>query len=65
MPVRKICYLEIPATDVGSSAGHYSAVFGWKVRERGSGAPGAGADAFTTFRDPSGNVFGLFQEPRR
>ena len=27
----KICYLEIPAIDVGKSVAFYQAVFGWKV----------------------------------
>jgi predicted enzyme related to lactoylglutathione lyase len=34
----KICYLEIPATDVARSAEFYRAVFGWKIRQRGDGA---------------------------
>ncbi len=33
----KICYLEIPAVDINRSAEFYSAVFGWKTRERGDG----------------------------
>src|SRR5215475_6562656 len=114
----KICYLEIPATDVARSAAFYHGVFGWEMRRRGDGAtafddatgevsgafvtsrgaatqaPGLlvyimvddaaatcgaieahggvivqpiGADAPETtarFRDPSGNVLGLYQEPR-
>ena len=34
----KICYLEIPATDVKRSADFYRQVFGWLTRERGDGA---------------------------
>ena len=34
----KICYIEIPATDIGRSADFYSKVFGWKIRQRGDGA---------------------------
>jgi uncharacterized protein len=34
----KICYLEIPATDVRRSADFYVAVFGWQLRTRGDGA---------------------------
>jgi predicted enzyme related to lactoylglutathione lyase len=112
----KICYVEIPATDVHRSAEFYGAVFGWNVRKRGDGATafddavgevsGAwvtgrpptreagllfyimvddvaaaveavvahggeivqpiGVDAPETtarFRDPAGNVIGLYQEP--
>jgi hypothetical protein len=112
----KICYIEIPATDVARSADFYSKVFGWNVRQRGDGAtafddavgqvsgawiigrppaaqPGfmiyiwvdsvaetvdavvangceivqpIGADApeiTARFRDPGGNVVGLYQEP--
>ena len=120
MPDGKICYLEIPATDVGASAEFYTKVFRWTVRVRGDGArafddtTGAvsgtwvlgrppsreagllayvmvddidrtlenvsagggqvvtqrtalsgGGDAFATFRDPAGNLLGLYQEPRR
>jgi predicted enzyme related to lactoylglutathione lyase len=113
----KICYLEIPATDLRSSSEFYQSVFGWKTRTRGDGslafddgvgevsgtwvagrpasaAPGLliyimvdsvaatleavlagggevvqpiGADApeiTARFRDPAGNVLGLYQQPR-
>lgn len=33
----KICYLEIPATDIQRSSAFYEAVFGWHVRRRGDG----------------------------
>jgi predicted enzyme related to lactoylglutathione lyase len=112
----KICYIEMPATDVARSAEFYEKVFGWRIRKRGDGAtafddatgqvsgafvlgrppsgmPGllvyimvdrveqtmekinraggeivqnVGADAGETtarFRDPGGNVLGLYQEP--
>ena len=112
----KICYVEIPATDIRRSAEFYAAVFGWSLRQRGDGAtafddatgevsgawvvgrppsptPGLllyvmvddaaatvevvkahggeivqplGADAAeitARFRDPAGNVIGLYQEP--
>ncbi|MBW8874519.1 MAG: VOC family protein [Acidobacteria bacterium] len=112
----KICYLEIPATDIRRSISFYEAVFGWHTRQRGDGtiafddsvgevsgtwvqgrppstAPGVliyimvdsaaatvetivahggeivqpiGADApeiTARFRDPAGNVFGLYQQP--
>ena len=114
----KICYLELPTSDVQRSAAFYTKVFGWKVRERGDGKlafddttgqvsgswvvgrrpatePGLlvyimvdsaaatidavvanggeivqpiGADApevTARFRDPGGNVIGLYQEPGR
>jgi predicted enzyme related to lactoylglutathione lyase len=33
----KICYLEIPAIDIGQSATFYQAVAGWQTRQRGDG----------------------------
>ena len=115
-PHGKICYIEIPATDVQRSSQFYAAVFGWQLRQRGDGAiafddasgavsgtwvvcrppsttPGLltyiwcdsvaatiaailtqggelvqpiGADApeiTARFRDPAGNVLGLYQSP--
>ena len=112
----KICYIEMPATDIARSAEFYQKVFGWSVRTRGDGAlafddgvgqvsgtwvkgrapattPGLlvyimvdsveatvekvkanggeivqpiGADApeiTARFRDPGGNVIGLYQQP--
>ena len=112
----KLCYVELPALDIGVSASFYAQAFGWSVRRRGdgatafddtvggvsgvwvagrepSGAPGiliyimvedmaaslaavrehggvivqdVGADApevTARFRDPAGNILGLFQEP--
>ena len=114
----KVCYVEIPATDIQRSAEFYEKVFGWQIRKRGNGstsfddgvgevsgtwvlgrpaaeAPGLliyimvdsvveaiaaiignggeiarpiGADApeiTARFRDPAGNVLGLYQEPAR
>jgi predicted enzyme related to lactoylglutathione lyase len=46
----KICYLEMPATDIPRSAEFYKAVFGWNVRKRGDGA--------TAFDDTTGEVSG-------
>jgi hypothetical protein len=37
MPHGKICYLEIPANRAEDSAGFYSSIFGWEVRQRGDG----------------------------
>src|SRR5437764_1389847 len=111
----KICYVELPATDIGLSASFYEKVFGWKTRRRGDGSlafddgvgqvsgtwitgrtpatPGLliyimvdsaaatvdaivangceivrpiGADApeiTARFRDPGGNILGLYQQP--
>ena len=112
----KICYIEMPATDIARSSEFYQRVFGWNIRTRGDGrisfddtvgqvsgvwvlgrppatSPGLlvyvmvdsvsatvdaimanggeivqpiGADApeiTARFRDPGGNVLGLYQEP--
>ena len=114
----KICYIEMPTTDIKRSADFYAKVFGWMIRQRGDGStafddgvgevsgawvkgrppsptPGLlvyimvdsvaatiesilahggelvqpiGADApeiTARFRDPGGNVIGLYQEPSR
>jgi predicted enzyme related to lactoylglutathione lyase len=113
----KICYIEMPATDIARSADFYKKVFGWNIRQRGNGStafddatgevsgawvlhrppaatPGlliyvmvdsvtatltrvvaaggeivqpVGADApeiTARFRDPGGNVIGLYQQPK-
>ena len=113
----KVCYIEMPALDIGRSADFYARVFGWQIRRRGNGStafddttgevsgtwvkgrppsvqPGLlvyimvddaaamidkivaaggeivqpiGADApeiTARFRDPGGNVLGLYQEPK-
>jgi len=112
----KICYIQIPATDIALSADFYNKVFGWSIRTRSDGAnafddgvgqvsgtwvlnrppsttPGLliyimvdsvaatidrivatgnqivqpiGGDAEITarFRDPAGNILGIYQEPR-
>src|SRR5437870_3870191 len=52
----KICYIEMPATDVQRSADFYSRVFGWKIRTRGDGA--------TSFDDTTGQVSGAFVKGR-
>jgi len=112
----KICYLELPATDIARSVAFYQSVFGWTIRRRGDGhtafddtvgevsgtwvtgrppstqpgimvyimvdsvaatvdavvahggqivqAIGADAPEITArFRDPGGNIIGLYQEP--
>jgi predicted enzyme related to lactoylglutathione lyase len=52
----KICYIEIPATDVARSAEFYAKVFGWDVRQRGDGS--------TAFDDGVGEVSGTWVEGR-
>ena len=112
----KICYVEIPATDIERSSAFYHSAFGWKLRRRGDGAVafddgvgevsgtwvtgrspmtdvglliyimcdsveetlgkviaaggesvqpiGADAPEITArFRDPAGNILGLYQNP--
>ena len=46
----KICYVEIPAIDVSSSASFYKEVFGWQIRQRDDGS--------TAFDDAVGEVSG-------
>ena len=36
----KICYIEMPATDIDLSAEFYQKIFGWDVRKRGDGSVG-------------------------
>jgi predicted enzyme related to lactoylglutathione lyase len=48
----KICYVEMPASDIKSSADFYSKVFGWKIRQRGDGR--------TAFDDAVGQVSGTW-----
>ena len=48
----KICYLEIPSTDVERSSRFYAEAFGWSLRTRGDGA--------TAFDDTTGEVSGAW-----
>ena len=48
----KICYIEIPSTDIARSAEFYSKVFGWKIRKR--------TDGSTAFDDGVGEVSGTW-----
>lgn len=48
----KICYIEVPATDIASSADFYTRVFGWQTRQRGDGS--------TAFDDTVGEVSGTW-----
>ncbi|HZU27147.1 MAG TPA: VOC family protein [Bryobacteraceae bacterium] len=117
LPRPRLCYLEIPATAPEESADFYEKVFGWKIRNRGTGRPSfddatwvsgawvsgreaakpgllpyiwvdrigevlrrvessggvviegprpdhpGGSCLIALFRDPAGNVIGLYEEP--
>jgi len=52
----KICYLEVPSTDIARSAEFYKQVFGWNIRQRGDGA--------TAFDDATGEISGAFVRNR-
>ena len=53
----KICYVEIPASDIQRSANFYTTVFGWKTRTRGDGS--------TAFDDGVGQVSGTWVRGRK
>ena len=48
----KICYIEIPASDISESAQFYQQVFGWHIRHRSDGS--------TAFDDTIGEVSGTW-----
>ena len=48
----KICYIEIPSTDIARSADFYARVFGWHSRQRGDGS--------IAFNDTTGQVSGTW-----
>src|SRR6266487_295476 len=48
----KICYIEIPTSDIARSADFYRRAFGWQIRERGDGS--------TAFDDTAGEVSGTW-----
>jgi len=48
----KICYIEMPAVDIETSASFYQTVFGWNTRTRGDGA--------IAFDDTVGEVSGTW-----
>jgi uncharacterized protein len=52
----KVCYIEMPTTDVRRSADFYQEVFGWRVRQRG--------DGHTAFDDTTGQVSGTWVRGR-
>src|SRR5467141_1451115 len=53
----KICYIEIPATDINTSSSFYKDVFGWQIRTRG--------DGHLAFDDTVGEVSGTWVLGRR
>ena len=53
----KICYVELPATDINASASFYQKTFGWNIRKRGDGA--------TAFDDTVGEVSGAWVQGRK
>jgi predicted enzyme related to lactoylglutathione lyase len=52
----KVCYIELPATDVQRSADFYAEVFGWRIRQRG--------DGHLAFDDTTGEVSGAWVRGR-
>lgn len=48
----KICYIEIPANDIGISSKFFQAVFGWHIRVNNEG--------FASFDDGVGEVSGMW-----
>ena len=48
----KICYIEMPATDIARSSEFYRKVFGWNIRTRGIGS--------VAFDDTTGQVSGTW-----
>ena len=52
----KICYVEMPASDIARSADFYRKVFGWTIRQRGDGS--------TAFDDGVGQVSGTWVRGR-
>ncbi len=53
----KICYIELPAIDVNSSAEFYKEVFGWHIRQRDNGS--------IAFDDTVGEVSGTWIPGRK
>ena len=53
----RICYVELPATDVALSADFYNRVFGWTSRTRRDGS--------TAFDDTSGGISGSWIAGRK
>ena len=53
----KVCYLQIPADDVDTSARFYQVVFGWPLRRHGDGT--------LAFDDTTGGVSGMWVQGRK
>ena len=53
----KVCYIEIPAIDINTSAFFYKEVFRWRIRQRGDGS--------IAFDDTVGEVGGTWVTGRR
>ncbi len=53
----KICYIELPATDLARSVAFYQQIFGWRIRTRDDGS--------RSFDDPTGGVSGTFDPNRK
>ena len=52
----KICYIEIPSTDITESSTFYTKAFGWQVKPRGDGT--------LAFNDTVGQVSGTWRTDR-
>ena len=52
----KVCYIEMPAADIKTSASFYQSVFGWNIRTRGDGS--------VAFDDGVGEVSGTWVRGR-
>jgi uncharacterized protein len=48
----KICYIELPATNIAQSANFYRRIFGWNIRQR--------QDGHAAFDDTTGQVSGTW-----
>src|SRR4030088_944780 len=53
----KICYIEIPATDINTSSKFYKEAFGWQLRQRN--------DGHIAFDDTVGQVSGTWVTNRK
>ena len=53
----KICYVEIPAVEIDTSASFFKEVFGWRIRQRG--------DGHLAFDDAVGQVSGTWVVGRK
>ena len=53
----KVCYIEIPASDIKASVAFYEKVFGWRIRTRGDGS--------VAFDDGVGEVSGTWRLGRK